>query len=65
MDIISLAAIATGLVLTAFQFWFHGFDPDFLFDDDGKEVIEYGRGENYGQKHAEHVRVAQESTEAL
>ena len=39
MDIISLAAIATGIVLTAFQFWFHDFDPGFLFDDDGKEVI--------------------------
>lgn len=34
MDIISLTAIAIGLVATAFQFWFHDFDPGFLFDEE-------------------------------
>ena len=36
MDIISLTAIATGIVLTAFQFWFHDFDPGFLFEEEGR-----------------------------
>ena len=38
MDIISLTAIAIGIVATAFQFWYN--EDGFLFEDDDEEVVE-------------------------
>lgn len=38
MDMISLTAIAIGIVATAFQFWYN--EDGFLFEDDDEEVVE-------------------------
>ena len=36
LDYIGFVSIAIGLVATAFQFWFHDFDPGFLFEEEGR-----------------------------